>query len=234
MNCPITNDIRYIGRTKNKLSYRLSNHINTSKSNHNTYKINWIKSLLKQGLKPTINLIKEIDCTWEESHIIETYIIKEYFEKGYKLVNLVDRGSGNYGIKYKQKRSTKPILQYSLDGDFIKEYSSISEAAKELNTSLKLISKGLRGNKTAQGYMWKYKISNNYLLKIIAFEDIPNIHRRKSVFQLDLNDNIIKEWVSIAKITKELGINQSDISVCCKYNHKTSYGSKWKWKENKE
>lgn len=43
---PITNEIRYIGRTReSKLYIRLSGHMSMGKSNHNTYKKNWIKKI---------------------------------------------------------------------------------------------------------------------------------------------------------------------------------------------
>lgn len=90
---PSTEGIRYIGRTKQTLEKRLSGHITESKSNHNTYKLNWIRTLSIKGLKPRIELIKTLDCTWKESHSIEIEITKEYFEKGCKLVNLVDKGA---------------------------------------------------------------------------------------------------------------------------------------------
>ena len=51
--------IRYIGRTKSSLDKRLSQHICKSKNNYsNSYKENWIRSLLKNGIKPKIRLLK--------------------------------------------------------------------------------------------------------------------------------------------------------------------------------
>lgn len=56
------------------------------------------------------------------------------------------------------KRFSKSVLQFSLDGTFIKEYSSAIEAERSLNV------KGghigcccLEKRKTAYGYKWKYK-----------------------------------------------------------------------------
>ena len=53
----------------------------------------------------------------------------------------------------------KPVLQYKLDGKFIKEYKSIKEA-NDTNPNIHgtSISKCLKGvYKTAGGYIWKYK-----------------------------------------------------------------------------
>ena len=55
----------------------------------------------------------------------------------------------------------KPILQYSLDGEFIKEWYSATEAARVLSihrTGVKDALKGRATRKTAGGFIWKYKI----------------------------------------------------------------------------
>lgn len=51
---------------------------------------------------------------------------------------------------------SKPVLQYTKDGQFVAEYPSIAEA--ERNIKLTNIQSVLNGNrKTAGGYIWKYK-----------------------------------------------------------------------------
>lgn len=56
------------------------------------------------------------------------------------------------------KDKSKQIIQFSINGDFIKEYNSISEAAKELNIDKTCISRNCNGKyKTAFGYIWKFK-----------------------------------------------------------------------------
>ena len=60
------------------------------------------------------------------------------------------------------KRGSKPVLQYDLQGNFIKEYPSYREAQRQ--TSIYAIDVVCRGDrqkqkkqKTAGGYIWKYK-----------------------------------------------------------------------------
>lgn len=56
-----------------------------------------------------------------------------------------------------KKRSMK-VLQYTLDGEFIAEYPSTSEAAKINNINSGGISNCCNGiQKSAYGYIWKYK-----------------------------------------------------------------------------
>lgn len=52
----------------------------------------------------------------------------------------------------------KVILQFSLDGEFIKEFSSIKEASGEIGISKPATMHCLKGKtKKAGGYKWKYK-----------------------------------------------------------------------------
>ena len=60
-------------------------------------------------------------------------------------------------LPYSHSNSTQ-IEQYTLDGDFIKEYGSISQAAKILNINPSGISNCANGySKKSGGYIWKYK-----------------------------------------------------------------------------
>jgi hypothetical protein len=71
---PLTDEIRYVGRTVNKLSRRLGEHINTSLRGKikNTAKREWIEWLLSQGARPSIKLLevgnqrnfKELEKKW--------------------------------------------------------------------------------------------------------------------------------------------------------------------------
>ena len=52
----------------------------------------------------------------------------------------------------------KPVLQYSLDGEFIKEWSGAKRAANELNLNYTAINNCLRCVRhSSYGYVWIYK-----------------------------------------------------------------------------
>ena len=58
---------------------------------------------------------------------------------------------------YNSENRYKPVYQYDLSGNFIKEYKSAKEAAKELNGSASFITSVANGSKkSAYGYIWKY------------------------------------------------------------------------------
>lgn len=55
---------------------------------------------------------------------------------------------------------SKPVIQMNMSGEFIKEWQSISEAARCLNmfdTNIGNVLLGIGGRKTAGGFKWQYK-----------------------------------------------------------------------------
>jgi len=61
-----------------------------------------------------------------------------------------------------KKPQMKPIYQYSLSDEFIKEYESILSASIETNINKSIIGKCCRGlGQTAGGFKWKFKYENN-------------------------------------------------------------------------
>lgn len=72
-------------------------------------------------------------------------------------------GTRNNRIKEKQindKNKSKPVLQYSIEGEFIKRYPSIAEAHRKTGAGKKEISKCCNNNpryKTAKGFIWKWE-----------------------------------------------------------------------------
>lgn len=67
-----------------------------------------------------------------------------------------------YGTRIERvkEKTSKKILQYDLKGNFIKEFPSVSSAAKEYNTSIGNISNCCNNHPKyhkVKGYVWKYK-----------------------------------------------------------------------------
>lgn len=62
------------------------------------------------------------------------------------------------GIRRRSKSKTKPVLQYDLEDNFIKEWSSAKKIEQELGCSCSKISLCCNGKRnTTGGYKWKYK-----------------------------------------------------------------------------
>jgi group I intron endonuclease len=92
---------------------------------------------------------------------------KKHSEQTKKKMSEAQKGENNhmYGKtlseEHKKKMSKalkKPIIQYTKDGEFIKEWPSLSDAAKSLGIHNGCISSACTGKrKSAGGFLWKYK-----------------------------------------------------------------------------
>lgn len=95
---PITNEIRYIGKTTGKLRDRWYSHCSSYKlEKEKSYKNSWIISLKRKGYRPEIELIEEVSQeNWE---FWERYWISQFLSWGYNLTNMTKGGEGNIGGK---------------------------------------------------------------------------------------------------------------------------------------
>ncbi len=122
---------------------------------------------------------------WEK---LETKWIQHYIDLGYDVVNKRKKGGGGlefhplkgyprpyHSLKMKGKISPlrgknrsykgrkspnvgKPIIQYDIQGNIIKEWNNAAEASRFLNINESFITKTCRGlYKSAKGFKWKYK-----------------------------------------------------------------------------
>ena len=113
---PINSNVRYIGKSNNpKKRYR------THISEHgNYYKLSWIKSLKRKGLKPKLIIIDEVNI--KDWKFWEMHYISLYLSWGFKLTNLTNGGDGSglknkkgywYG-KYRSKETKEKIRKTKL------------------------------------------------------------------------------------------------------------------------
>lgn len=134
---------------------------------------------------------------------------------------------GKFG---KEHNSTKIVYQYSLDGNFIREWGGAAEIERELGFNAGNIRKSIKNNWTLYNFYWAY----NYLG--IVYNNIPKRRCRdktkKKILQYDLDGNFIKEWGSIKEADVAFGRRNSYIIHALKGNTKTIYGYVWKYKEN--
>ena len=92
------------------------------------------------------------------------------------------------------------------------------ETKRKKSESNKGISRN-KGNSYAKGHKLSPKSIQNITEK-----------RKKPIYQLDKQNNIIKEWPSIKKASQILNIQSSDINNCCRGKNKTAGGYKFKYK----
>jgi len=234
---PLTYEVRYVGKTTLPLSYRLTDHVSTGKKPTN-YRTFWIKSILKQGLRP---LIEELDsCVWEESQQLEIDYIREYRLLGYNLVNLSDGGEGSLGVKRSQEsknkqleatlKRSKPVYRYTLVGTYIDSFLSCYHAALFIKGRRENISQCCRVmKKSHKGFIWSYLTPDkfdvtSYIHEVrvtVATENNNFIKKQRKVVVTNLVTQEEKVTNSLKEASEFTGISKPGICCECKGLRKT-------------
>ena len=122
------------------------------------------------------------------------------------------------------------IIQYDLQGNYIKEWESASIAEKELNLSQGSISRCCNKQRTNSGnFLWKKSSDDTPVEELML-----NYAKSMKCCAVDLIDdygNIIKTYDSGKAAELELGIARGRVSEVCngKYGRKTANGYKFQW-----
>lgn len=226
---PITGEIRYVGRTINLLSWRKAQHNHQAKRGHTSYRNNWIRSLHKQELRPAIEALEVLYCSWEEGIKLEEYWIHQLKAWGFRLVNHQGRGDGHHGLYPHNSIAScqKSVYQYNLSGEFVAEYLSAREAAKATNSKYRMISqccKGQENRKSTNGYMWSF-IKLDRMNHVITTKGTP-------VYQYGKDKQFIKQWPKVERAAEALGITNSTIAAVARgaKGHRTAGGYFWSYK----
>lgn len=127
-----------------------------------------------------------------------------------------------------------PVKQYSLKGELIAEYKSITDASNAVNGNKGNIASCCKNNqKTACGYIWRYADD------ILTQEHVdwcnsrePSLNHKTNgyyVVQYDKHGNFISEYHSIKAASRATGVGDVNISYCCKRKIKTAGGYIWRY-----
>lgn len=205
---PLTNSVFYIGCTTAKLIARLSQHLYDCKIKNNL-KTNYIQLLLNDNLIPNIELLKETDeSNWikEEQYYITLYSNLVNKNKGGSGI-ILNRSSESIGKSSKAK--FRKVIQLDLNGNFIKEWESISEIEKKLNIIKTALGNCLKKrSKTAGGFIWIYKEKYNSETFLKSKDK-----RERTIVQFNSEMKILKEYSNIKEASIEHNLNQSYISA---------------------
>lgn len=205
----------------------------TIKSRKNAHKKTYGKQI-EYNIIDEINSINHKD--WKP---LECYWIEQFKQWGFTVMNQNKGGGGvqKHSNITKNKMSekqlllssdkkikiSKPVLQYDLEYNFIKEWNSIYEACEAGFGGVDMCVIG--GTKTAGGFIWRHK--SNPLPKNFK---LP-IHKLcMSISQYTLDYKWIKDWESSKKASLSLNIDPGTLTSCLKGRQKTSGGFIWKYK----
>lgn len=123
---PITQEIRYVGKTNN-IKRRYKAHHNPARFK-NTTKFDWIKSLRDKNLKAVLKVIEE--CSADVGKERERFWIKYHLNKGCRLTNSAKLGIDgeilNLGNKtsFKKGGNTKKVVGYDIEGNITYKFDS--------------------------------------------------------------------------------------------------------------
>jgi hypothetical protein len=158
-------------------------------------------------------------CTIQYLDEKEEYWIEHYdtFNNGLNLTK---------GGRYDWKRNNlKPVMQYNLEGNFIKEWECGKWASLELNIQFDGISSCCLGKqRTAGGYIWRFKVEKQPIQHHIS--PPPKKQYKKNVSRIkyqaiEINN---KQYKSITQAAKDLNMTFGKLHNKIK-NNKIEY--KW-------
>lgn len=163
----------------------------------------------------------------ERLHICNKTVRYSLRNSGVTEEQTLERRNQNAG-----KHSRKPIIQYTMNGEHINEYESISAATKAMNkTSPSQIQKSCAGkiSLTAYGYIWQYKDDDNIeeIISILKTKAKKGINK-KAICQIDDNGNIIAEYESASAAGRAFGKAHAAFAKAAR-DGGTAYGYHWKY-----
>lgn len=225
------NGKRYVGITSRKPEYRW----NEGKG----YKYNphLHNAIQKYGWE---NFVKEIiadNLPELFAKELEVFYIKEWDLmnpiKGYNQTiggdgapGLVRTEAAKKNAKEGQRGSTtKKVLQFNVDGTFIKEFDTMTEAYRETGvhySKISLVCNGTR--KTSGGSMWRFADIERDIEGNIKPATPNKKPSQKKVFQYEVDGTLINTYVSTMEAAKAIGVDNSVICAVCNGKRKTFKG----------
>jgi group I intron endonuclease len=141
-----------------------------------------------------------------------------------------------WGAEKGRLKVIKPVLCYDLDGNFLMEFVSYTEAGKWLNKGVNIVRDAVKRKSCTLGKYFFVDKTENYPLKIET-KGIAFANSKRKVLYLDSDLNIIKEYPSALEASEELKVPKTTINRAAQYNnlkptrqgHIFYYSDKWNY-----
>ena len=222
----ITNSVngkQYVGQTMRTIRQRYSDHIRKSRYNKDNQYL--YTAMNKYGIDNfSIEKIEFISCRTkrellDELNQKETYYISKLNTRKPNGYNMTDGG-----VLLPNTYVKKPVCNYDLERNFVKEFESIAEAARYYNLSQADITHCCKREKVYMvgGFIWRFK-DDDYDVKTIK---IPT----RVIYQYDLCGNFLNKYNGIQEAERITGIK--NICLCCKGKNKSAGGYVWRYAED--
>lgn len=143
----------------------------------------------------------------EEADIFEIELISKYNttndEYGYNL----SKGGNRQSINV-----LRQVFQYSLGGEYIGEYESISQAGKKYNTHPANVHNACTNKVTCRNYLWRFE-KTDWIEPYVDGRN--NTWQKKRVFLFNSYGDFLNEYPSIMEASEDMGTSQESIIKCC-------------------
>ena len=226
------NDRVYVGITKLPLHCRWGQH----GTGYRRCKL-FYRAIQKYGWDNIVHEVILDGVCKSEAVYAEKYLIRWYKMHGLSY-NITDGGESTSGIhmpeeakkrisKYLKENRGRAVLQYSMKGEFIKEYRSAIAAAEELGygkMSVSNCASGRKGNNILHGYIFVYKDEVDSLPHIL---ELCKDHWRKYKIVQYQNGTSINTFESLHDAERVTGISRVCIKQNIRGNFKMAGGYTW-------
>lgn len=129
----------------------------------------------------------------------------------------------------------KKIVQYDMQGNLIKIWDCISDAARELKLNPANIAKcchNIDGYcKTAGGFIWRFfgeELTKEYIERCNKWK------HSKRIAQYSLLNELICVYENMKEAELKTGVNHSNISACCNGRREIAGGFIWKYYKSED
>lgn len=136
----------------------------------------------------------------------------------------VAKNTGKTRTDEQKMKTSKPVVQYDLQGNFISEYFGINEASRQTginNSHIGDCCNKVKNRKSAGGFLWAFK-----------GDPVPSFYKehysRKKV-KCIFPDGTSKQWNSMKEAIKECNITRYKLQKYCKEKIKDDNGNIWEW-----
>ena len=131
------------------------------------------------------------------------------------------------------------VLQYDLDGKFVKEWNSLEDASVEYDIAKANISKSCNEpTSICRGFLWRYKQGDvipenikSYKEMILELDNIRSA-QFKPVYQYDLNGYYITSYEDFHEAEEVTGIKSYGINICCRGDLISYMGYRWSFEKH--
>lgn len=184
----------------------IGNSINIFRNNPelNNSKIPFHAAVRKYGYSAFIRNIIQVFDTREEALALESIIVNDEFIARKDTYNIT-LGGGDPPLH------NKVIYQYSLSGEFVREWKSIAEAATTYNMSANTIGIAATHRRTSANCLWSFtKVDKLDIQEYTVYS--PKV----PIYMYNLDGNYIKSYESMTECFKDLNATLSTVQRAIK------------------